>query len=459
MRRITRQHLHPCFGREKNGKEIGVVVFQICRDFRSGGHGVDPCFIGDREGSGHDVREFPHAFFEDAVVLHDLFQRDLRQTVHLVIVYAMDEVISPQMIVRGKKRVGIFVFIVIFKCHIREEIVPADFEDFFFLSVRSKHCGEIRQIDDDIPILAVLENVQRTPYQVRGIIRGAAPGWPFTFQGKVLFQRCELFLERNAVKIFVRHLPGDDLHAPDMSIQQMDDVHHGLVFRIGILVEDRLSAEWENVLADFAEKFERRIIVQVSEAICLGPVFVLKFQLMPCCRKHMDVSRDAFFQGEIKQSVFLEERGVVDVVQQEQQTSLSRTFKQSFNDQSVQSPVIFLDLLVLDPELGLDVPSRIRIFHKGNDRILPVAFPLHVDQETALRVFACVAVGINGRQLRFAGPRATFDDRVVIGSADLPQFLQFQDASHKALSRRRIDAVEPFFRSPGLEKLAVDSFF
>ena len=149
-------------------------------ELRSDGKCFDSNRIWDRKHFRHNIRKFFYTHIKKTIFLHDLLQTDLRQTVHLIVVLAVEEIVAPQMIVREKEWINTLIL----EFHIREKLVPAGQEDIFFLSVWSKEGGEIRQTDDRFPVLLFFQDVQGVPHQVPRTVRGAAPGMTFAFYRK-----------------------------------------------------------------------------------------------------------------------------------------------------------------------------------------------------------------------------------------------------------------------------------
>ena len=69
----------------------------------------------------------------------------------------------------------------------------------------------------------------------------------FPMDRETFFQPFKFILECHPVCGVVRDLSGDNLHGPYVPVQQVNDLHSGLVFRIGMYYDGYMKGERTNV--------------------------------------------------------------------------------------------------------------------------------------------------------------------------------------------------------------------
>ena len=227
-----------------------------------------------------------------------------------------------------------------------------------------------------------------------------------------------------------------------MSFHKMDNLHCSNVFRV-VLVQFLFFREWKSIPPDFTEKLERFIVVKVSEGEFFRTIsFIRDFEFMPRGRDHVDVVGNELFQGESLQFPLSEQRCVVDIIQQEQQTAFPGAGENLLYDKPMKRLAVFPHITVHNPKFRLDIPPGVGIFDERKDSILPGAFSLHVNQEAPLWIIPGITVRIDGRQFGFAGSGDPLNDRDMSAQADFMQLFQFQNTSDKAFRGIWDDRVE-----------------
>ena len=256
--RIGGKKFHPVWGSELILPEIFAttsIKFGRCPD------GITPIFLRKGKRFFQNRSKF-FCIFQQRCFLHQLPHGTLSQTVHLFsVIVAIEQVVFLQGIQSVGERLAVFEF------QITEIFVPAVFKHFCVNGVRVHQRGKTQQIHDCFTQSQLLAyHIKGRFQQIHRIFRitiGFPPVFPVTVNGIIFLQFLQFFDECISVGVIFRHITCNDLHRPDVTMKQCNDLTYRIGFRI--ISDIGFFAERKLISADGAEQFKRLIHLQIAD--------------------------------------------------------------------------------------------------------------------------------------------------------------------------------------------------